>query len=214
MPGDPLSRPLTEIARDLREGGNKSSGLDEAAIARHERFGERLHAYSHWAPQQARAVAEAAGAAFVAGVTAPAARPAGFDQGPVCRGRLSLLRRVEPAAVGGPLGTRRAADREAAPTTRVITGKTHMVEFAFGGTGQNSHSARVSEGRSREDKAVPMATMPGLLSLCPQAVSIDESPVDLEAEAGSVVEVQVTVAQFRMLTKDAVSQRISLRPTV
>lgn len=72
----------------------------------------------------------------------------------------------------------------------------------------------MSEGWSREDKAVPMATMPRLLSLCPQAVSIDESPVDLEAEAGSVVEVQVTVAQFRMLTKDAVSQRISLRPTV
>jgi hypothetical protein len=71
-----------------------------------------------------------------------------------------------------------------------------------------------SEGWSREEKAVPMATMPRLLSLCPQAVSIDESPVDLEAEAGSVVEVQVTVAQFRMLTKDAVSQRISLRPTV
>ena len=74
--------------------------------------------------------------------------------------------------------------------------------------------ARVSEGRSREDKAVPMATMPGLLSLCRHAVSIDESPVDLEAEAGSVVEVQVTVAQFRTLTEDAVSQRISLRPTV
>ena len=69
-------------------------------------------------------------------------------------------------------------------------------------------------GRQREDKAVPMATMPRFLSLCPQAVSIDESPVDLEAEAGSVVEVQVTVAQFRMLTKDAVSQRISLPPTV
>ena len=72
----------------------------------------------------------------------------------------------------------------------------------------------IQQGWSREDKAVPMATMPRLLSLCPQAVSIDESPVDLEAEAGSVVEVQVTVAQFRMLTKDAVSQRISLRPTV
>src|SRR5712672_1217542 len=43
--------------------------------------------------------------------------------------------------------------------------------------------ARVSEGWSREDKAVPMATMPRLLSLCPQAVSIDESPVDLEASA-------------------------------
>jgi aspartyl-tRNA(Asn)/glutamyl-tRNA(Gln) amidotransferase subunit A len=71
MPGDPLSRPLTEIARDLREGRTRARDLIEAAIARHERFGERLHAYSHWAPQQqARAVAEAAAAAFVAGVTA------------------------------------------------------------------------------------------------------------------------------------------------
>jgi Asp-tRNA(Asn)/Glu-tRNA(Gln) amidotransferase A subunit family amidase len=67
MPGDPLSRPLAEVARDLREGRTRARDLIEAAIARHERFGERLHAYSHWAPQQARAVAEAADAAFVAG---------------------------------------------------------------------------------------------------------------------------------------------------
>ena len=32
--------------------------LVEAAIFRHERFGERLHAYSLWAPEQARAVDE------------------------------------------------------------------------------------------------------------------------------------------------------------
>jgi hypothetical protein len=44
MPGDPLSRPLTEIARDLREGRTRAQDLIEAAIARHERFGERLHA--------------------------------------------------------------------------------------------------------------------------------------------------------------------------
>ena len=44
--------------------------LVEAAIARHERFGERLHAYSFWAPEQARAVADAADAAFSAGVSA------------------------------------------------------------------------------------------------------------------------------------------------
>src|SRR4029077_10668488 len=67
MPGDPLSRPLIEIARELRDRRASARELVEAAIARHERFGERLHAYSFWAPDQARAVADAADAAFAAG---------------------------------------------------------------------------------------------------------------------------------------------------
>src|SRR5436305_9387758 len=69
MPGDLLSRPLVEIAQDLREKRTTARDLIEAAIARHERFGERLHAHSHWAPQEARAVGEAADAAFAAGAT-------------------------------------------------------------------------------------------------------------------------------------------------
>src|ERR1700747_1254404 len=69
MPSDPLSRPLIEIAQKLRDRRASARGLGEAAIARHERFGERLHAYSFWAPEQARAVADAADAAFAAGVS-------------------------------------------------------------------------------------------------------------------------------------------------
>jgi len=64
MPGDLLSRPLIEIAADLREKRVTAWELTEAAIGRHERFGERLHAYSLWAPVQSRAVAQAADAAF------------------------------------------------------------------------------------------------------------------------------------------------------
>ena len=63
-----LFRPLIEIARDLRDKRVTAVALVEAAIARHERFGERLHAYSLWAPKQARAVATAADAGFAAGV--------------------------------------------------------------------------------------------------------------------------------------------------
>src|SRR5437868_15484026 len=70
MPTDPLSRPLIEIARDLRDRRVTARELVEIAIARHERVGERLHAYSYWGPEQARAVALAADAAFVAGVSA------------------------------------------------------------------------------------------------------------------------------------------------
>src|SRR5215469_6469758 len=70
MSGDPLSRPLIEIARELRDRRATARELVDAAIARHESVGERLHAYSFWAPEQARAVAAAADAAFSAGVTA------------------------------------------------------------------------------------------------------------------------------------------------
>src|SRR5438270_9192182 len=69
MPGDLLSRSLIEIAADLRAKRVTAQELVETAIARHERFGERLHAYSLWAPEQARVVAQAADAAFAAGVT-------------------------------------------------------------------------------------------------------------------------------------------------
>ena len=69
MPGDLLSRSLVEIAADLGAKRVTARELVETAIARHERFGERLHAYSLWAPEQARVVAQAADAAFAAGVT-------------------------------------------------------------------------------------------------------------------------------------------------
>ena len=49
MPGDLLSRPLIEIAADLRARRVTARELVEAAIGRHERFGERLYAYSLWA---------------------------------------------------------------------------------------------------------------------------------------------------------------------
>src|SRR6202040_4022364 len=69
MPGDLLSGALIEIARDLREKRVTARELIEAAIVAHERFGERLHAYSLCAPEQARAAAAVSDAAFAAGVT-------------------------------------------------------------------------------------------------------------------------------------------------
>jgi aspartyl-tRNA(Asn)/glutamyl-tRNA(Gln) amidotransferase subunit A len=140
MPDDPLSRPLIEIARDLRERTVTARELVEAAITRHERFGERLHAYSFWAPEQARAVAEAADAAFAAGVSAGPLQglPVSIKDlfaaaGYPCFAGSSRPLPAEPWERDGPL----------VATVRrqlgVITGKTHMVEFAFGGTGQNSH---------------------------------------------------------------------------
>jgi len=52
MPGDLLSGALIEVARDLREKRVTARELIEAAIARHERFGQRLHTYSLWGPSR------------------------------------------------------------------------------------------------------------------------------------------------------------------
>ena len=140
MSGDPLSRPLIEIARELRDRRATARELVDAAIARHESVGERLHAYSFWAPEQARAVADAADAAFAAGVSAgpfqglPVSLKDLFAaHGYPCFAGSSRRLPADPWEQDGPL----------VATLRrqlgVIMGKTHMVEFAFGGTGQNSH---------------------------------------------------------------------------
>jgi len=140
MPGDPLSRPLIELAGDLREKRLTARELVEAAIERHERFGERLHAYSLWAPEQARAVAQAADAAYAAGVTVGPLQgmPVSLKDlfaaaGYSCFAGSSRRLPADPWERDGPLVARLRRQLS------VVMGKTHMVEFAFGGTGQNSH---------------------------------------------------------------------------
>src|SRR5215470_9020788 len=140
MPSDPLFRPLIEIARELRDRRTTARELVDAAIARHDSVGKRLHAYSFWAPEQARAIADAADAAFAAGVSAgplqglPVSLKDLFAaEGYPCFAGSSRRLPADPWEQDGPL----------VATLRrqlgVIMGKTHMVEFAFGGTGRNSH---------------------------------------------------------------------------
>src|SRR6266513_2668075 len=140
MSSDPLSRPLNEIVQDLRDRRVTARELVEIAIARHERLGERLHAYSYWGPEQARAVALAADAAFVAGVSAGPLQglPVSIKdlfaaEGYPCFAGSSRRLPADPWERDGPLVA--ALRRQLG----VIMGKTHMVEFAFGGTGHNSH---------------------------------------------------------------------------
>ena len=140
MPGELLSGPLIEIAQALREKRVSAQELIEAAIARHEHFGERLGAYSLWAPEQARAVAKAADAAFSAGVAVGPLEslPVSIKDlfaadGYPCFAGSSRRLPTDAWERDGPLvaNLRRQLG--------VIMGKTHMVEFAFGGTGHNSH---------------------------------------------------------------------------
>src|SRR5271170_6955924 len=137
---DLISRPLAEIAGALCEKRATAQELTEQAIARHDRFGERLHAYLVWTPDRARAVARAADAAFNSGAIAGPLQGMPISikdlfatEGFPCFAGSSRRLPADPWERDGPL----------VATLRrqlgVITGKTHMVEFAFGGTGLNSH---------------------------------------------------------------------------
>lgn len=137
---DLLSRPLSEIAHALREKRASAQELVEQAIARHDRVGDRLHTYLLWTPDQARAVARAADAAFSAGaITGPlqglpiSIKDLFAAQGFPCFAGSSRRLPADPWEKDGPL----VADLRR--QLGIIMGKTHMVEFAFGGTGINSH---------------------------------------------------------------------------
>jgi hypothetical protein len=135
-----ISQPLVEIARALRERRLTADNVVEAAIARHQRFGERLHAYSLWTPEKARQTAKAADMAFAAGATVGPLQGIPISikdlyaaEGLPCFAGSSRRLPAEPWEKDGPI----------VETIRrqlgAILGKTHMVEFAFGGTGLNSH---------------------------------------------------------------------------
>jgi aspartyl-tRNA(Asn)/glutamyl-tRNA(Gln) amidotransferase subunit A len=203
MPGDPLSRPLVEIARDLREKRTSARELVEAAIARHERFGENLHAYSFWAPEQARAVAAAADAAFSAGVSAGPLQglPVSIKDlfaaaGYPCFAGSSRRLPADPWEQDGPL----------VATLRrqlgVIMGKTHMVEFAFGGTGQNSHhgapynpwdaAAHRSVGGSSSGAGVSLLEGSALLAFGSDTAGSVRIPASMTGNAG----LKVTIGRW------------------
>jgi aspartyl-tRNA(Asn)/glutamyl-tRNA(Gln) amidotransferase subunit A len=136
---DALSLPMVDIAVKLGEGKLKARALAEEAIANHERFGARLMAYSHWAPEHARRCADAADAAFAVdsragslqGIPTSIKDLFGVSGFPTHGGS---PRRLPPKfETDGPV----VANLRRQLAT--VMGKTHMVEFAFGPTGHNAH---------------------------------------------------------------------------
>lgn len=136
---DVLSRPMIEIAAALSDGKLSARALAEEAIANHERFGEKLMAYSQWAPEHARRCAAAAEAAFAVGSRA------GSLQGIPTSMKDLFAHSAFPTFAGSPkrLPPKFEVDGPVVASLRrqlaTVMGKTHMVEFAFGGTGHNAH---------------------------------------------------------------------------
>ncbi len=138
-PDAPLDRPLATLVADLRGGAVSARALVEDGEARMLRHGAALGAYRERDATAARAQAHAADAAFAVGADT------GLLQGlPVSVKDLYGLTGCatyagSPRQLPAPWnadGTLVAAVRR---QLAVFTGKTHTVEFAFGGLGTNPH---------------------------------------------------------------------------
>jgi aspartyl-tRNA(Asn)/glutamyl-tRNA(Gln) amidotransferase subunit A len=189
-----LSRPMAEIAALLSEGKLSARTLAEEAIANHERFGAKLMAYSQWAPEYARKCADAADAAFAVGARAGSLQGiptsikdlfavAGFATYAGSPRRLPSKFEIE-----GPVVTN--LRRQLA----TVMGKTHMVEFAFGGTGQNAHygspynpwdaTAHRSPGGSSSGAGVSLCEGSALLAFGSDTAASVRLPAAMTGNAG------------------------------
>jgi aspartyl-tRNA(Asn)/glutamyl-tRNA(Gln) amidotransferase subunit A len=191
---DVLSLPIAEIARMLGEAKLKARALAEEAIANHERFGSKLLAYSQWAPESARRCAEAADAAFAAGSRA------GALQGVPTSIKDLFAVAGFPTFAGSPkrLPPKFEIDGPVVANLRrqlaTVMGKTHMVEFAFGGTGQNSHygsprnpwdaTAHRSPGGSSSGAAVSLCEGSALLAFGTDTAASVRLPASVTGNAG------------------------------
>jgi len=162
-----LDKPIAEIAAALGEGKVKARALAEEAITNHERFSARLMAYSQWAPAHARQCADAADAAFAAGARA------GSLQGIPTSIKDLFAHSAFPTFAGSPrrLPVKFESDGPVVASLKrqlaTVMGKTHMVEFAFGGTGHNSHYGAPRNPWDVKDHRSPGGSSSGAgVSLC------------------------------------------------
>lgn len=136
---DWMTSSLADIAAGLRSRTVTARDLAEAAIANHERSGQHLNAYKTWDATAARRRADEADAAFAEGQ----------DHGPLQGIPVSIKDlygvRGFPTFAGTPKRLSAAWERQGPVVTAVtaqmgvVMGKTHTVEFAYGGLGVNPH---------------------------------------------------------------------------
>jgi aspartyl-tRNA(Asn)/glutamyl-tRNA(Gln) amidotransferase subunit A len=137
MTSDFASRPLAELAKLLRDGETSSREIVDDCLARIASLDGKLHAFVEVYADDARKLAQAA----------DLARSARAARGPLhglpiaFKDLLEMEGRQTTAGARSWLG--RISDVTATCVTRLLDagmiplGKTHMVEFAFGGWGRN-----------------------------------------------------------------------------
>src|SRR6476646_688249 len=131
-----LDLSLCEIARRLADGQLRARALTEEAQSRHDLA---LNAYKTWAPDFALRQADAADAAFAAGTRLGALQGIpvsvkdlyGVEGLPIFAG--------SPRELPGHWRREGPMVRQLRRQIAVVMGKSHTVEFAFGGLGINAH---------------------------------------------------------------------------
>ncbi len=134
-----LNESIETIGVALRNGKTTSAALVDEAIENHARRGAKLDAYKSRNPDQFRAEALAADAVFAAeidlgplqGIPVSVKDLYGVSGYRTCAGTPAAL--PDKWETEGPVV--KSLRRSLAP----ISGKTHTVEFAFGGVGTNAH---------------------------------------------------------------------------
>ena len=136
---DWIDRPLAEIATALKDGSLSAIELGEQSIDCHNRWNALFKAYKNWQPEKIKDQASIADAAFKKGV-----HLGGLQGIPISIKDLYGVRGYSVFA-GSPkqLPAEYEIEGPIVSTIRdqlcVISGKTHTVEFAFGGLGTNPH---------------------------------------------------------------------------
>lgn len=152
---------LADLVAGLRDRDISARDLADWAIANHTARGETFHAYKTWAPEHFRTQADAADTAFAAGV----------DLGPLQGIPVSIKDLIGvsgyPIFAGCPRELPESWQREG-PLVRairhqlgVISGKTHTVQFAFGGLGVNPHWGPPRNPWDAEDHRSPGGSSSG-----------------------------------------------------
>lgn len=136
---DWMDRPLADMAEAMRDGNVTAEEIAETAIARHEAWDDKLTAYKTWDADKALDQAKAADHALkannnlgaLAGIPISIKDIYGVEGFPIFAGSPNRL--PSKWEKEGPVV--KAVRRQLC----VIPGKTHTVEFAFGGLGINPH---------------------------------------------------------------------------
>ena len=152
------STSIAELGTALREGRVRASDLFGQAAANRD---ETLGAYKLWLPERAAAAAKLADAAF----------SQGLDFGPLQGLPVSVKDLYglsgTPTHAGAPRPLPASWEREGPVVHAVrnamgcIVGKTHTVEFAFGGIGSNPHWGTPRNPWSRDGHRVPGGSSAG-----------------------------------------------------
>lgn len=134
-----MERPLSDIMAALRDGRVTSAGLMDAAAANRDKARIDLNAYKQWDGAGARVQAQMADQMFAAG----------RDLGPLHGLPVSIKDLYGVPGLETFAGSNRQLPKSwqaPGPVVQavlnqmaVVTGKTHTVEFAFGGIGSNPH---------------------------------------------------------------------------